>query len=292
MKTHLFHRFLLILFCCGIFGCQNESEKGKDKDQTDTAETKMDTAEAKKAKESAKPSMMLPSPLQMATIFQKSGLSYISGLTNSPEKVTNYISRPKRLMNLGVYSADLSYCALNGQSQKAGKYLKSVRELAQKVGMSGIFKSENLIKRFEENLDNRDSVIKIMGEIQANIDGYLSKNQQQNKSPVIFTGAWIEGMYIGMKAIEDNGNEDLTERLVEQLTILKNLINILEAQPDKSESLIKVVDGLKDLNKMFQDFVAKKKEERSSDGDIEVNYEDLEGMANKIKSLRQLIVSS
>lgn len=290
MRTKLLPKIVVLLLCVGIAGCKSGTKKGDEEGKNDTMETARDTSQAVDVKETGKTSILLPSPLQIATIFQESGLSFISGLTNATESAPDYISRTSKLMNLGVYSADLSYCILNDQSQKASKYLKTVRELSQEVGMAGVFNSNKLFKRFEKNLDNRDSVLNIMVEIQENIDSYLNQNQQQDKSMVIFTGAWIEGMYIGMKAIENQDNKTLTVRLIEQLTILEDLVRNLKSKADKSPEMDKVIGQLESLDNEFKAFVEEKRKEEKPEKEISITYEDLEDITGQIEKVRNNIV--
>src|SRR5690606_2524691 len=93
---------------------------------------------------------VLPSPLQIAAIFQRSGLSYIDGITHDPNMVKNYETEFQRSMNFGVYSADLSYCVLNGQSQQSINYLNTIRILSDNLGLNAIFDAEPLLQSFEK----------------------------------------------------------------------------------------------------------------------------------------------
>jgi len=178
---------------------------------------------------------IIPSALQIHTIFKSSGLSYIDGITNSPENTSKYLSKFEKLLNFGVYSADMFYCVLNDQTQLSTQYLKSIRTLSDETGMSGIFNSGSILERFESNIGNKDSVISIMLEFQEKTDILIAENNEEHTAMVIFTGAWIEGMYIGLDAARNSENEMLRERLVEQMTILPNLIKGLKIQPNRSE---------------------------------------------------------
>lgn len=295
MKTQRFTKYLAILICFSFFSCQSgDGDQGnEDEGKTDTAQAAKDTAQSsKKMEEAETSSLLLPSPLQIATVFQETGLSYMEGIAHDPDKASEYISSSKRLMNLGVYSADLSYCVLNEQSQKAGKYLKTIQGLAEKVGITGVFDSEKIFDRFEKNLDNRDSALDMMTNIQQNIDNYLNANQQSTKSMVIFTGAWVEGMYIGVRAIENKDNPALTARLIEQLTLLDNVVSKLNKQSGHSKSMKKLIGQMEKLNSKFQSFVAEKKKQKQEKDEIVIDFEEIESIANKIMEIRSQIVKS
>jgi len=181
------------------------------------------------------PEFIIPSALQISAMFKNSGLSYIDGITNNPEKVSDYNSKFEKLLNFGVYSGDLFYCILNDQSQMSIKYLKAVRQLADETRMSGIFNTGPLFERFETNIGNKDSVFNIMLEFQEKTDMLIAENNEEHTAMVIFAGAWIEGMYIGLDAANNSGNDNLKARLAEQMGIVENLIKGLQFQPNRSD---------------------------------------------------------
>ena len=181
------------------------------------------------------PEFIIPSALQISAMFKNSGLSYIDGITNNPEKVSDCNSKFEKLLNFGVYSGDLFYCILNDQSQMSIKYLKAVRQLADETRMSGIFNTGPLFERFETNIGNKDSVFNIMLEFQEKTDMLIAENNEEHTAMVIFAGAWIEGMYIGLDAANNSGNDNLKARLAEQMGIVENLIKGLQFQPNRSD---------------------------------------------------------
>ncbi|HLC82979.1 MAG TPA: hypothetical protein VJI69_04050, partial [Bacteroidia bacterium] len=92
----------------------------------------------------------LPSPLQIASIFKKSGLKYKAGVTSDLRDPAKYTSNLNKAINLGVYSADLSYAVLNKQNQEAMTYMKLSRQFADNLGMGTVFDQGNLSTRFEK----------------------------------------------------------------------------------------------------------------------------------------------
>ena len=95
LKGILFIAAGVLLGACG-------SEKPKD----ETLTTVQDTVAIV---ETPTISYTLPSPLQVASIFKKSGLKYKAGVTNSLKDPSKYTTNLSKAINLGVYSADLSY---------------------------------------------------------------------------------------------------------------------------------------------------------------------------------------
>ena len=179
----------------------------------------------------------LPSPLQIASIFKKSGLKYKAGITSDLKDPAKYTSNLNKAINLGVYSADLSYAVLNKQNQEAMTYMKLSRQLADNLGMGTVFDQGNLSTRFEKNLSNEDSLAYIIAELQMVTDMYLDENDQQQITSIVFSGAWVESMYIGSKVYEKGKDKSLNGKLAEQMTILGSIINALKAEEKKDAAI-------------------------------------------------------
>ncbi len=235
---------------------------------------------------------IIPSALQISAMFMNSGLSYIAGITNNPEKVSDYNSKFEKLLNFGVYSGDLFYCILNDQSQMAIQYLKAVRQLADETGMSGIFSNGPLFERFEANIGNKDSVFKIMLEFQEKTDMLIVENNEEHTAMVIFAGAWIEGMYIGLNAANNSGNDNLKARLAEQMGVLENLIKGLQFQPNRSEKTIAIESKYQAILDYFVSIKSVKGAYKYSYDETALADEDWKKLYEMVRDLRSEITKS
>lgn len=224
---------LSLMLAASIIGCGGEKkEVNNDEIHDEIAE------EATEDDDSDDYAFVLPSALQTASIFKRSGLTYQGGVTNEVENISKYSSKISKMMNFGVYSADLSYCILNDHAQDGMKYMKVVKQLSEELGMTGIFgSSSSLFESFENNIGNEDSMIYILASVQEAMDDYIEDNEKQYMQVVIFAGAWTEGMYIGSKVATDKESR-LAKRLVEQMVILENVIKGLEHFPRIFRSII------------------------------------------------------
>lgn len=228
--------------------------------------------------------LMLPSPIQIAAMFNRSGLTYNAELPNSPSSVSNYNTKTKKFLNFGVYSADMAYAVLNDKQQAAIDYLASIKTLSDETGMEAIFGSGDLINRFEKNIGTRDSVLRILTEIKMKTDNYLQENKDQAKTAVFFAGAWIEGMYLGVKSAK--GEDMVRERVLEQMSVVPSLISALKNQKDESLDLSELTTKLTDLNEFYTSSI-----NYNSDGDETLTEEDMTTLSEKINSMRTMIVS-
>jgi hypothetical protein len=235
-------------------------------------------------------SFYLPSALQIGSIFQKSGLSYIKGLTNPPENQEQYITKSQKILNFGVYSADLAYIVLNGQSQDATAYLKTIKSLSDKIGFGAVFESEELMNRFQNSLGNEDSILNVMIDIQMKTDMFVDENNLQDVTHIIFAGAWIEGMYLGVKASNPDNQHVISGRLVEQMTILGNLVKALRSNSNQTEDIKQLTKDLNKLDKFFSRLEENKNSQNiKSFRDYKVSKEHLDELSGMVISLRDRV---
>lgn len=235
----------------------------------------------------------LPSPLQVASIFKKSGLAYNSGVTNSADNVDKYTDEQKQMLNFGVYSADMAYCVLNEQSNEGRKYLGVITQLAGEIGMEAVFANEDLMDRFDANIEDKDSIEILMIDIHERTEEYMEENDMQHNSAVHFAGAWTEGMYLGVYDFEHNGDKDgLGAQITEQMAILGNIIKGLKDPKNDGMDLAWVISDLEKIQSTFDSFdsVVDYYEDETAEELVlaDGEYEELGGL---IKELREKIVN-
>lgn len=189
---------------------------------------------------------MLPSPLQVVSLFKNAGLEYVGGITNPKENVNNYNSKYNQKLNFGVYAADMAYAITNNQSQESINYLNAIRELSEKIWMTDVINSIGVAERLEKNVGNEDSLVSIMADLQMQLDDYLDENGSSYAGSVIFAGAWVETMFLALNG-NNNDNEKLTSRLSEQSYVVENIIlAVTQANEDKEyDDLIASLEGIK-----------------------------------------------
>ncbi len=235
----------------------------------------------------------LPSPLQIASIFKKSGLKYKAGITSDMKDPAKYTSNLNKAINLGVYSADLSYAVLNKQNQEAMTYMKLSRQLADNLGMGTVFDQGNLSTRFEKNLSNEDSLAYIIAELQMVTDMYLDENDQQQITSIVFAGAWVESMYIGSKVYEKGKDKSLNSKLAEQMTILSSIINALKAEEKKDPAITGLIADLVVVKDLYDGLPSvKENPEATEDTEKELTLTDDEvaQLTAKIETLRMKFI--
>ncbi len=194
----------------------------------------------------------LPSPLETIEIIKKTGIKYNESLLNPPEKLNNYSTNKSMAINLGIFGADLSYASLFEQRQTTLKYMATMKKLADNLGVLGAIEPKDL-KRLEENINNKDSIMDIIADTFLGSDIYLNKNNRPEIAIMVSLGGWIESLYIAIKLSEKSQtiNKELIDRILEQRLSLELVIKSLETYKYKEEVavLIKDISQLQDIYK-------------------------------------------
>lgn len=287
-RTFLFRSTILAAVC--LFAACGPGAKEDPNENTAAA----DTTEQEQQDTSSAPEYTLPSPLRIASIFKKSGLKYVEGITNSPSNVTKYTTNTSKALALGIYSSDLCYNVLNKQSQNARNYLKATKQLGSELGMESVFGANSLNERFEKNIEKEDSLPLLIAELQMETDTYLEDNEKEHISAIVFAGAWVESMYIGSKVYEKSKDAKLSTQIAEQMTILDNIINVLKQYQPRDESIGGVVTELNSIQDLYLSFESVKKATgvEDSESQITLTDEELAKLSERISQARQKFVNA
>lgn len=233
---------------------------------------------------------VLPQPITLAIAFRNAGLTYKTGKTNPVSAKNRYSLKIDQLLNIGVYSTDLAYCAINNKPQAARDYLSAVQSLAGKAGLGRIFNDKALIARFDKNLDDKTALEDLIYELQDRSESYLQDNNLRHIAAVQFAGAWIEGMYLGIEDAEKKGNLGIA--IVDQMSLLENTIKGLESHPSKDKRLKEVTAQLRGILSAYEGFSTVKKTEKNLNlRAAQLTPDEFQLLAQKITALRRNIIS-
>lgn len=235
---------------------------------------------------------VLPQPISMAKAFQASGLSYSPTLANPATNKSKYSTKVKQLLNLGVFSTDLAYCAINGKAQEARDYLKAIQELGNNVGLKPVFSDKKLVDKFDKNLDNMEAIEDLIYDIQERSEEYMDDNDIRYLAVVQFSGSWTEGMYLGVKDLENKKDTDkISVTLIDQINLLKNIIKGIKTYPTSDETLNKVSSMLSDILSSYENFESVKIANASQTFvSPKLSASEMKTLSQKVITLRNYIV--
>ncbi len=190
----------------------------------------------------------ISSPVEMANSIKNSGVGFSEKVMNPSDNMKNYNSSFKRALNLGVYSADLGYINTFNKNSVVIQYLLAVKELADGINV-GQFLDFTTLKRLATNSTNLDSLKQLSVTSFNKMDRYLRDQRRANTSTAIVAGAWLEGINITCDVVEQTNDENLTNRLAEQKSVVDILLVVLDnyAKSDKNfQALSDKIKGIKE----------------------------------------------
>ena len=193
----------------------------------------------------------LPSPIETAMLMKRAGAKYNSEIMNPIENLANYSTNKIMALNLGVYSADLSFASMFDQSQASLKYLSATKTLADDLGILNAIK-KSTIERMESNINNRDSLMEIISETFMNSNSFLKENERSETAAIILVGGWIEGLYIASQIAKATvSNNELIERIIDQRLSLATLMSLLKEYDQDNEDIASLLTDLGEIKAIF-----------------------------------------
>lgn len=243
----------------------------------------------------------IPSPIQTALLIQKSGVAYDKTILNPGNKNSQYATDYSKALNLGIYGADLGYVSMYNQTQDALGYLGAVKNLADKLGVSAAFDQQTM-KRIQENISVKDSMLVLVGIAYRASDAYLKTNKRTEISSLILTGGWIESMNFSITAFKAKPTNEVKYRIAEQKQALGSIIKLISSHnlPDAAE----LVKELEELAKVYEgvttkyNFVepttdeTKKTTYINSTSEINISKEQIDQIATQILAIRDKIINA
>ncbi|MDA3865735.1 MAG: hypothetical protein PF489_03175 [Salinivirgaceae bacterium] len=262
---------LLSIFVIGALlvstSCSQDKSKKIEKNLADQSKEK--SKQLKKDFNKAKQVFYsLPSPIETAMLIKRSGVSYAPDLLNPLKNQTKYISTYNLAMNLGVYTADISYASIFNQSQTSIKYMATAKNIAESLGILDAI-DQATIERLENNINNRDSIMDIISATFMNSDSFLKENGRPEAAALIIAGGWIEGLYLATQhARISPENEEIVDRIIDQKISLQSLTQLLKSY-NQDEKVNKALVNLLQIEEAFEDFkiVSSDIESVTSEGD-------------------------
>ena len=168
----------------------------------------------------------IPSPIQTAMYIKEAGAEFDADALNPMENAPNYSTDFLKAFNLGIYGTDLGYAAIYENNDLSIKYMKTVREMANYIGLENAFNDE-LLERFSKNMGVKDSMTVLVSEAYKETDLYLKENDKDDVAALVLAGGWLEAMYIACKSVQDDNNQLIANRIAEQKSALESLIDML-----------------------------------------------------------------
>ncbi|MFO8001967.1 MAG: hypothetical protein R6U46_12035 [Marinilabilia sp.] len=301
--------FLMLLFMMAGFlsACSSGSEKKDSEEESEEEIMESVPVEEQLVDDFNKSKLIfysLPSPLETAMLIKRAGATFESDILNPLDNISRYNTNREMALNLGIYSADMSYASLFDQTQTTIEYMGNAQKLADELGIMGAI-DEETIKSLEENMNNREVVMDIISETFMNSNAYLSENNRAAISVMVLAGGWLEGLYLATSLTngEVEANKKLVDRILYQKLSLVTLLNMMENYRDNPD-IEELITDFKELESIFERITlvttsdveteidtSERMTTIRANSEIDISVEDFTTLCAKIEELRSDFIS-
>ncbi|HEY5824809.1 MAG TPA: hypothetical protein VIT44_10610, partial [Cyclobacteriaceae bacterium] len=221
-------------------------------------------------------------------------------LINDRKKVDSYAARnDKAALNLGVYAADIGYLTSYDKTQEAIDYLNATKILADNLGVIGSF-DVDILKKFEANIANKDSLASLLNETVQKTDRYLKDDNRNKLASLMVTGSFVEGLYVStglIKSYPKNILPDDARNLV--LTPLMRVVLQQEKSVSELLSMLSTLEQTDPVTTLVADLTALDASYRALNideqiknnrADLVLSDKNLVDITNIVEKMRKSIV--
>ncbi len=212
----------------------------------------------------------LPTPFEVTDTLKQAEAGYIFDITNPIENVGKYMTEKSKAINLGIYSADLAYSATYNHIDNTNKFLGCTRQLADELGIAGVYQP-NLLDKVKEFNNNKDSLVALVSSIFIATNDFLSKNNRNQVAVYIVSGAFLEGLYLASSLnIVAKDNTKISEVIFQQADNYGKMMIILDLYQN-DENMKSVYEEMFKLKTVFTYFVQEPGKPLAKEKAFEIN---------------------
>ena len=230
-----------IVIILAAISCKNN------KVQQPTAVKEKDVLGADQIEEMQEIYYRFPSPDEMLNFINKENLDFNDHILLPVDNASQYLDSKSQALNLGVYISDMAYIILFQRQKEALTYFQVVYDLSDKLRMSSAFEPR-LMKRFEENVKNVDSLKALADGAMNKISSYLVQNDKEKTLAIISIGGYVESLYLAFNMVNSySENNPIIQRISDQKLVLENLMNyaLVYAGDENVSEAIKVLHPIR-----------------------------------------------
>ena len=225
------NKLLVCLLSLSILAACNKSKKNNEEEQEQQVIHDIDQLLSD-----------LPDPSAIPYQLKAIDAEFADSLINSLDNMAKYKGDPDKMaMNMGVYSADVSYLASYGKSDMTMSYVKACHEIGEALGDSEIFK-DDLLAKIESSLGNEEELSKHLRSMIVETSIQLEKDHHLSMAALALTGAFIEEMYQAVNVIDNYHGAGLSSE--EDKAKVEPLVKLVLAQEQALLDLIKLIEDI------------------------------------------------
>ncbi len=182
-------KFLFFVLIFIVLGCNKKQHKPI---STQVIVSIEDTSVIPRNKVYAK--YKIPLPIDLFRYFLKD-TEFEDGFLLPLDLADKCLNEKHKALVLGLANADLAFCAVTNHNQLSSQYFELSKNLASDLGID-VGYTEQIYRRFVENIDNADSIQKLADEAYWKTCNYLESNNKYNILPFVVAAGWYESVYL------------------------------------------------------------------------------------------------
>ena len=248
-ENHSIFAAVVLIFTIVLAGCNSPSDnKNANQQVADTIKKELSLSpEAKNLL------YQFPTPFEVTMMLEKAKAGFIFDITNPPANIGKYVTEKSKALNLGIYSADLSYSATYNRIDETNKFLGCTSRLADELGIAGVY-DKSLPEKVKKYNNNKDSLVRLISNVFTATNAFLSGNDRNEVAVLIVCGAFAEGIYLTTSLNEFAKDNKLISTIIyKQKENLDKLLTILEAY-QMDENMKEVGLTIAKLKPIFTDY--------------------------------------
>jgi endonuclease V-like protein UPF0215 family len=239
---------IISLFVIGVFMLSACNMKRKSSGES--AES-VDTLEKERVEQDVREFVYpLPTTFEVTEMLNRIGAAYILTLSNPVTNVERYLTEKSKAINLGIYSADLSYASTYNQKQATIDYMDVSKKLIDALNISGAI-SPDIVEQIEANQDDKEALVDLITNTFYDTYEYLNQADRGSVSMLVLAGSWVEALYIVTHITEDTyNNKEMVRIVMDQKSSLNTLMNLMEVLEEKP-AVAEVIADLKPVHDIY-----------------------------------------
>jgi hypothetical protein len=283
-KLHIPGLLFLLLLILGSCGGGSDQAQENDTAAEDSLLQDTTLAQVKKVVH------IFPSHLKVARLFKNAGLKYESSVLLSPGSANQLVNTQDKAFGLGFYGVDMAYTAINNQTQASISYLKVSKELSQQLGLESVYESNRYLQKFQDNMNNMDTLEALIRDLFAETDAFLKDNNKLDVTLLTFAGGWTESVYIAATYAKSTKNQAIIEVIGDQLISLDPLIRLLEENQTNFDNKA-LIKQLTETKKILESGIVKAETE-TEPMIFQLTDAQLDELLKKLKEIRSKVSNS
>ncbi|MFO8235539.1 MAG: hypothetical protein R6U04_09075 [Bacteroidales bacterium] len=251
MKTtmNLRNGLLAILTIAVMFSFSSCKQSAEDKEEDKEKTEKMSKKDVKKEVEEV--IYPIPTSIEITEKLNKTGASFIIGISNDAANVDQYVTEDKQALNLGVYSADLSYTSTYNMKQYTMDYMDVNRNLVKELGISGAF-TRDFHEQVKDNFDDKDKLVKLISNSFYDTYEHMHDKGEEELAMMVVAGSWIEALYITTHISENTyHNKEIVKLIADQEKTLNKLLEVLKPY-EENGTLNNIINDLQPIKEIYE----------------------------------------